>query len=320
MDKPLTGNQTEKGQPRSILVTGAHRSGTTWVGKMLAANDQIGYISEPLNVWHRPGVMRTPVKHWYTYICKDNEEIFSKGFEETLSFQYHTTKEIQSLKSIKDIIRMARDWNTFSKGRIKGQRVLVKDPFAVFSSLWFFKRFGFDIVITVRHPAAIASSLKRLNWSFDFSDLLEQPLLIRDLLSPFYDELVEMVVSPGDVIEQSCLLWRMIYATVASFQEQQPKFIILRHEDIAKNPIEEFCNVYGFLGVDFTPQVEWAIKNSSSEKNPNEAPRRIRHSYHLNSKANLEKWKQRLDLEEIARVRELTADVSPFFYTEKDWE
>ena len=320
MGKPLADIQTDKKQQRSILVTGIHRSGTTWVGKILAANDQIGYISEPLNVWHRPGVMRTSLKHWYTYICEDNEETYRKALEETISFQYHTNKEIQSLRTFKDIIRMVRDWNTFSKGRIKQQRALIKDPFAIFSSLWFFMRLGFDIVITVRHPAAVASSVKRQNWPFDFSDLLEQPLLIRDLLSPFYDELVEMVTSPGDMIEQSCLLWRMIYATVVTFREQKPKFIVLRHEDIARNPIEEFRNVYGSLGMEFTPKVKRVIKNSSSEKNPSEAPRMIRHSYHLNSKANLEKWKQRLDLEEIARVKELTADVAPFFYTAKDWE
>jgi LPS sulfotransferase NodH len=41
-----------------ILVTGAHRSGTTWVGKILCASGEAAYISEPLNLWHRPGVMR----------------------------------------------------------------------------------------------------------------------------------------------------------------------------------------------------------------------------------------------------------------------
>jgi len=320
MDRPTADNKPDWKPQRSILVTGAHRSGTTWVGKMLSANDQIGYISEPLNVWHRPGVMRVTVKHWYTYICEENEGMYRNAFKETVSFQYHTKKEIQSLKSIKDFLRMVRDWRTFSSGRRKKQRALLKDPFAVFSSLWFFKRLGFDVIITVRHPAAIASSLKRLNWPLDFSDLLEQPLLIRDLLSPFYDELVEMVKSPGDVIEQSCLLWRMIYSAVVSFHEQQPKIMILRHEDIARNPIDEFRKVYGSLGVEFTPQAEWAIKNSSSEKNPKEAPRKIRHSYHLNSKGNLEKWKQRLDSKEVERVRELTADVAPLFYTAKDWE
>jgi hypothetical protein len=111
----------------------------------------------------------------------------------------------------------------------------------------------------------------------------------------------------------------MIYATVKSFKEQQPKFIVLRHEDIARNPIVEFRNVYKLLGMEFTSQVEKAIANSSSSRNPNEASQRNRHAYHLNSKANLEKWKQRLDLEEIERVRDLTADIAPTFYTAKDW-
>jgi LPS sulfotransferase NodH len=55
-----------------ILVTGTHRSGTTWVGKMLAADACTAYISEPLNVLHRPGVFRPKVKYWYQYICEDN--------------------------------------------------------------------------------------------------------------------------------------------------------------------------------------------------------------------------------------------------------
>jgi len=316
----MTDNLLDLSEPRPILVSGAHRSGTTWVGKMLAASDQVGYISEPLNVWHRPGVMRTPVKYWYTYICEDNEEVYRKSFEETISFQYHPMKEIQSLRSVKDIIRMGRDWNTFTRGRINQQRALVKDPFAVFSSLWFFKRLGCDVVITVRHPAAFVSSIKRLNWPFDFSDLLKQPYLIRDLLSPFHSELEEMAESPGDVIERSCFLWRLIYSVVAKFQEQQQDFLVVRHEDIARNPINEFRSIYKSLGMDFTPQVEQTIANSSSEKNPKEAPNRARHSYHLDSKANLEKWRQRLDLEEIARVRDLTADVATFFYSAEDWE
>ncbi|WP_075261386.1 sulfotransferase [Geobacillus thermocatenulatus] len=32
-----------------ILVTGAHRSGTTFVGKMLSLHPSIGYIQEPFN-------------------------------------------------------------------------------------------------------------------------------------------------------------------------------------------------------------------------------------------------------------------------------
>ena len=56
-----------------ILVTGAHRSGTTWVGKVLCASGEAAYISEPLNLWHRPGIMGAPVAGWYTYITDENE-------------------------------------------------------------------------------------------------------------------------------------------------------------------------------------------------------------------------------------------------------
>jgi hypothetical protein len=82
-----------------ILVTGAHRSGTTWVGKMLAADVDTAYISEPLNVLHRPGVFRAPVKHWYTYITEENENEYLPAFRELLNFQYHIWLEIKSLRS-----------------------------------------------------------------------------------------------------------------------------------------------------------------------------------------------------------------------------
>ena len=78
MDSPQKDAST---QP--ILVSGAHRSGTTWVGRMLAS-PQVAYISEPLNVWHRPGVLSARVKNWYQYICDENETDYLAAFEELL--------------------------------------------------------------------------------------------------------------------------------------------------------------------------------------------------------------------------------------------
>ena len=84
-----------------ILVTGAHRSGTTWIGKMLAVDPCTAYISEPLNVWHRPGVFRAPVNNWYQYICEENESEYLPAFYELLEFEYHLWKEIRSIRSIR---------------------------------------------------------------------------------------------------------------------------------------------------------------------------------------------------------------------------
>src|SRR5918996_5646820 len=218
-----------------ILVTGTHRSGTTWVGKMLAADAFTAYISEPLNVLHRPGVFHTKVTRWYQYICEENENEFLPAYEELMEFDYHLWDEIRSLRSRKDFLRMGRDFLIFYNGLMRGQRLLLKDPFAVFSTPWFAKRLNCQVVITVRHPAAFASSLKRLNWPFDFQDLLTQPLLMRDHLEPYRAEMEAM--QPDDVIGQAALLWKLVYRSVYATRERNPDFIIVRHEDLSRDPI-----------------------------------------------------------------------------------
>ena len=181
-------------QSSPILVTGAHRTGTTWVGKMLSANPQTAYISEPLNVLHRPGVLRACVNNWYAYITEKNENAYLGTFNELFGYHYHLFDEIKSLRSSKDFLRMGRDLGIFLRGRTFHQRPLLKDPFAVFSLPWFAERLNCQVVVTVRHPAGFASSLKRLNWPFDFNELVE---------STFIDARLSRTVSQGNASHES---------------------------------------------------------------------------------------------------------------------
>jgi len=300
-----------------ILVTGTHRSGTTWVGKMLAADAMTAYISEPLNVLHRPGVFRPKIKYWYQYICEDNENEYLPAFQELLEFDYHLGAEIWSLRSRRDVLRMGRDFLIFYNGLMRGQRPLLKDPFAVFSMAWFAKRLNSKVVITVRHPAAFVSSLKRLHWPFDFQDLLNQPLLLRDHLEAYREEMQS--IHPDDVIGQAALLWTLIYRTVYAIREQNPGFLIVRHEDLSRDPIPGYRALYTALGLEFSPRVENTILNSSSSENPRELSRRKVHGFKLDSRANVDNWKKRLTAEEIERVREMTDDVSRLYYSDAEW-
>ena len=300
-----------------ILVTGAHRSGTTWVGKMLAADADTAYISEPLNVLHRPGVFRAKVSRWYQYICEENEKEFLPAYEELIDFDYHLLDEIRSIRSRKDFLRMGRDFLIFYNGSLRGQRALIKDPFAVFSTPWFAQRLNCKVVVTVRHPGAFASSLKRLNWNFDFKDLLDQPLLIRDRVSAYQDEMKS--IKADDVIGQASLLWKIIYRSVHSTLSLNPDFIVVRHEDLSRDPAGGFRDLYAKLGLDYTPKVEKTILNSSSSENPVELSRKKVHSVKLDSRANMDNWKKRLTEEEIERIRQMTEGVSSLFYPDGKW-
>jgi Sulfotransferase family len=308
-------NMTAKLPP--ILVTGAHRTGTTWVGKMLSANSQTAYISEPLNVWHRPGVLRARTKHWYIYITDKNESAYAPAFNDLLGFRYHLFDEIESLRSSKDFFRMGRDLGVFVCGRALNQRPLLKDPFAVLSLSWFVKRFNFQVVVTIRHPAGFASSLKRLNWSFDFNDLLNQPLLMQDYLEPYRKDMQTM--KADDVIGQASLLWMMIYRVVHATRERIPSIQIVRHEDLSLDSVSGYRALYQSLGLDFTSRVEQTILNSSSSENPTEVSRKKVHAVKLDSRANLNNWKRRLTSDEIARIRRVTEEVAHLYYPEVNW-
>jgi glutaredoxin-related protein len=300
-----------------ILVTGAHRSGTTWVGKMLAADALTAYISEPLNVLHRPGVFRAKVPHWYQYICDENESEYLSAFQQLLDFDYHLWDEIRSIRSLKDFLRMGRDFRVFSNGLMHGQRLLMKDPFAVFSVSWFAKKLNCKVVITVRHPAAFANSLKRLNWPFDFNDLLDQSLLMRDHLEAHRDEM--QAIQSDDVIGHAALLWKMVYHSVHSTRELNPDFIVVRHKDLSHDPVNGYRSLYASLGLDYTPRVEKIILDSTSSDNPAELSRKKTHSVKLDSLASVDNWKKRLTEDEIKRVREITEEVSHWYYSDSEW-
>jgi len=300
-----------------ILVTGAHRSGTTWIGKMLAVSGDIIYISEPLNLHHRPGVLQVPTKYWYTYICEENQSSFFPALQDTIRFRYHLWLEIKSFRSIKDVGRMMRDLGRFSDGRFRGARPLLKDPFAVFSAPWFAHWLGCQVVISVRHPLAFVSSLKRLRWDFDFRDLLAQPLLMRDYLEPFRED---MLAQPGDVIAQGSLLWRMVYGVVDGFRDSHPDFIVVRHEDFSRQPEDEFRDLYASLGLVFSRRIQNTIIKSSQGGNPEELSARRVHAVKLDSQANLTNWQKRLTNDDICRIRHLTSDIASKFYPEESWK
>ena len=285
---------------------------------MLTVSSEAAYISEPLNVWHRPGILRIPVGYWYNYICPENEQEFLPALLEMLNFRYHTWAEVGSLRSRKDIMRMGRDWNTFRTGRFYHKRPLVKDPFAIFSARWFAERLHFQVVITVRHPAAFTSSLKRLNWPFEFKDLLEQDLLMRDYLEPYREEMEK--TSPDDIIGQGSLLWKMIYQTVAGCYQGRSSYHLVRHEDLSREPVVGFQKLYKSLGLSFTKQAEESIMGSSHVDNPKELPENANHAYKLDSQANLQRWKYRLTSKEIDRIHQVTGEVASRYYPEASWE
>ncbi len=303
---------------RPILITGSHRSGTTWVGHTLAKAPGIGYISEPFNPYHRPGILGSRFPEYFAYIPTDPDGSLAANVQRMLEFRYGTVAELRSLRSARDVGRMIRDAARCRTLRAAHARPLVKDPIALLAAPWLADTFDMQVVVLIRHPAAFASSLKRMGWAHDFSHF-RQPGLLEGPLAPFADEIEDFARRQRPVIEQAALLWSALNHVVARYRHDHPDWTFVRHEDLSVAPHEEFEQLFGHLDVPFDSTIRAYLDAHTAGSNPAEAETGRAHQLKRDSKANVKSWRSRLTPEEIELVRERTAAVAVSFYGDEDW-
>jgi hypothetical protein len=299
-----------------ILVTGAHRSGTTWVGKMLALAPGVAYIHEPFNPRTPVGISPAGFDRYFTVVTAENEERYARGLERTIHSRYGWREQLRDVHGARDVLRSGRDAVSVGRARLTGARPLVKDPIALLSSEWLAERFGMDVVVLIRHPAAFAASLKRLGWKHSFGTFLVDGRA-PEVLRAYEDEIREQAERPGDILEQAALLWRVLYNAVDGFRERHPAWVFLRHEDVSADPVATFERLYASLGLELTERARRSIERASDPDNPAEL--RSPHDVALASAASLGRWRGDLEPTEVELLRERTQDVWPRFYADEDW-
>jgi hypothetical protein len=306
-------------QTRPLLVTGSHRSGTGWVGEMLAAtpSPRLAYLWEPFSLRARPGICDAHFRYWFTYVCQENDAEYRRPIADTLAFRYHVGAELRSLRSPKDAGRFLRDWRVTAAHRRHGAVPLFKDPIALFSAAWLAETFDMDVIMMIRHPAAFVRSIVRQGWDHPFDHFLEQPLMMRDQLGMYEGEIRRFAEHEQPLMDQAILLWNLIHHQILRFRETQPGWTFVRHEDLSREPVEGFRALYERLGYTWTDNAQRTIETHSGVGNPEETTDAASHK--RDSRKAITAWKARLSPEEVDRIRTRTATISEAFYTDADW-
>ena len=301
-----------RGRRGPILVTGSHRSGSTWVGKMLALSPFVAYIDEVFNPDPgHPLSDRGTFRHAYTYITRENEDDYVEGIRDVLQFRFggRAARFGGFLPNRRFLHRLT--YRVFSL-----PRPLLKDPIAAMSAEWLAQKFGMDVVVLVRHPAAFAASLLRMKWRFDFDAFWRQENLMEDWLYPFEEEIRR---PPEDPIEEAALAWLCIYHVLDGYVQRHPEWIVKRHEDVSSAPGKEFAEMYERLGIPFSGRVGRIIDEYTARSNPVAAPGNVEHHLHRDSQALVKRWKRTLSTDDISRIRDTVDVLAGKYYTEQDW-
>ena len=307
-------------QTRGILVTGSHRSGTTWVGRMLSSAPQIAYIHEPFKPgWSLPHTF-TRSETWFPHIGTHNARQWESDVLKTLRFGYSWKHTYQDGIGLGQIWKATHRWVRWTSRRFRGHRPLVKDPIALFATPWLADRFGLDVVVMMRHPAAFCSSIKIKNWVFDWRHWTSQTELMNTLLAPFADDLARQERGI-DLIDQGILQWRIFHHVIDTYRKARPDWLFVRHEDLSIDPVSGFRKMFEHCRLPWSAQSEATVRNCSEEGNLQDAAvaGKSTHFVQLDSAKNVKNWQKRLSPMEISRIRKGTEDIASRFYQESDW-
>lgn len=312
-----------KKQNKPILITGSHRSGTTWVGKTISLSNNVQYIYE---CFHPNGLLRhhRVFNIWFKFLNHKHQQPYFSELSRILQFDYKITEALSmfyegklNLRNSPVRLEFYRDvWKlrlSLNKNII---RPLLKDPIALFSVPWLVNSFNFIPIILIRHPAAFVGSLIRLGWRFNFNNFLHQPDIIDRYLSSFVPQIKTL---SGDPIEEAALLWNCLHHVINEYQKGYPGWHYYRHEDISSNPEQEFEIIYNKLNLEFTNEIRTEIINQNSNSNSKHIKSGKIHQLKRDSRLNIKSWKRRLSKKEINKIRKVTEPYWTKFYTDSDW-
>lgn len=305
---------------KKVLVTGSHRSGTTWTGKTIAKAKGMRYVHEPFNVHiKRKKPLKTPFKYDFEYLEKNEKNkvafVYLNMFcNNNFLFNIKRFINVRSINEFKNLI-------VDIKSR-KNNETVIKDPIAIMSAEWLYNNFDINVVILIRHPAAFIASLRVKGWEFDFKNIKNQEKLVENLIPEYKKAIENQITKKRDIIEQGILLWNIIHKVILKYSiEYEKKWYFIRHEDLSINPIKEFKDIFKFLNLKFDDEIHDYIKSTTEVKMKfNDIEKSIPiENVKRNSKQNIKTWKKRLDNEEIEKIKKETYSIWKEFYTEKDW-
>lgn len=218
---------------RSIIVAGAGRSGTTWLGEVIASQGPWRLMFEP---FHPQQVADYSLFNYFQYMRpnEDNRRL--------LAYTHRVlTGDIR------------HPWIDGYVEHLFPKYRLIKDIRICLLLRWIREHFpDVPIVFIIRHPCAVVSSRLKLKWAtdHDIEPFLQQPQLIEDFLSS------KLPVIRGATTDEQkhAIVWSVSnLVPLEQFRDDGLKVVF--YEDLLLRPESEIPALFEALNLPFGPSV-----------------------------------------------------------------
>ncbi len=303
-----------------VIVSGLHRSGTTYIGNIISQNSKVQTIHEPSN--YNRGIKGVPM--WYPYSEPDSndsniENLYNAIIQFDRSWNKKHSRKAGSSSGLKIRLVANRQSLTWSKLKLRKlfhilpETICWKDPFVTFSLQHLINIHNARVVCMVRHPGALYFSNKRQKWEFDINNLLFQKSLINKYGADISEKYWDLAFKENAA--SIAILWKIMSRVVTEIVEETKSLLIIRHEDFSREPVDLSKRICKHFNVDFTERMEqYIVKTTQGEKV--DATNGIAHSFCRNSEALINNWRGKLDHKDVKIIRTIIGQDLLRFYEE----
>lgn len=303
-----------------VYVTGAPRSGTTFVGTILSTPWSVDYIHEPFNPdCGMPGIER---RFLYLRPSEPAPVVYDEAIQSLFSYRLRLRTGIYAedppwKRIVKGIVGSRGPFHLrFAKHNAFRKAIVVKDPIGCMLTEHLASRAPIRPVILIRHPVAFVASMLRLGWAADLEALTSQPALVEDF---FARERGRFEVPPDDPVSVSAVLWWALNRVLLRQAARHPGWIVVTHERISADPLTELRRLFRDLGLPWSSRVERRIRKRTARSNSAEARRGHTQDFSRDSRSLFEHRARSLSVGARRTVFELTADVARDLYEVKSF-
>jgi len=281
---------------KTIFITGHGRSGTTWIGNVFRKSPKVLYNNEPCNPEKVKG---GDYSSWFRYVRHDGNDPFFKNCLDS---------------AFKGLITYRTPWLRQKPYRrlLPGYRLVIKEVASFMSIEWIYKRYRPEILAVVRHPCAVALSEKKKRTSVvrSIEEIVKQSDLVKCHLRP-YLEVMEKAKRPYEIYGA---IWGARNRVMADLIPNYPEWKIIFYEDICKNPLSCFRQLFHHFCLDWSGRVEKFIEQTTTKEKPGT------YSISRTTGKQINKWKSEMSRFEIEQVRNFVEPFNlPFYNLESDW-
>lgn len=264
-----------------IIIFGIPRSGTTWLARTLAMDQEIQYVVEPdnesttfLGYFYKRGLQRFPY-----FRVGEEAKSYIKLFHRALNGDYITYESpnnnllyksnLISLNLVKRRLRkkgrnrkLIFNWDFALRKNVQKdlkKRRLVKTVHALLNIPFLKNKFEFLPLIILRHPAACVYSHIKLGLTDGDQDVFKNTQLAEDFLQPFLEK-INKIKTP---LERMGMQIGIFHYVVFHYKKQYNYHIIF-HEELCENPIFEFEKLFKVLDLNWDKKVETFINDNNT--------------------------------------------------------